>query len=267
MRPLHVVVCALLILNSPLPATAQQAAPVPLRNAQSLTTLQSALTALAGPNAIAQLSTSILTGSIVSASGANSPEGNFVWEDQLTSAGHEFRDSFSSSTLNQVFVSGHGTPAFVSNGHVRTCYSYVADYRLAAHLPTVALGAALQNSNVSVSQVGPSAVNGAAATQVHLEVDTDRISQIMSPQEWFFDATSGLPVRIEYRVPDNQNSLKFVNGAVELSDYRIVQGVLVPYRLQVYEDGKPLMVITISSVVFNQAIPSTDFDLPTAVAQ
>jgi hypothetical protein len=211
--------------------------------------------------------TAIVTGSITPAAGANIPAGNFTWEDQVSGTSHEFRDTFTSATLGQIFVSGHGSPGFVSNGHLRNCYPHVANFRFPAHLPSLTLGNTLKNSSVSVAPVGPTTVNGTTVTQLHLELDSDRISQIMSPQEWYFDTGTGLPLRVEYRVPDNQTFWKFVNGAVELSDYRKVQGVLVPYRLVVFEEGQPLMSITISSVVFNQPIPSTDFDLPTAVAQ
>ncbi len=266
MRPFRILLSAFLVLQLSVGTVAQQATATPQRDPAALAILQNSITGLGGATAVSKLSSSIITGSISAAPGANTPVGNFIWEDQL-SGSHEFKDSFSSATLNQVFVSGHGSPGFVSNGVARDCYPQAAAYRFAAHLPAFSLGIALQNPNFNVVQVGPTTVNGASVTQVHFELDADPISQTFSPQEWYFDSATGLPLRIEYRLPATDSSRRFANGAVELSDFRAVQGVLVPYKLVVYDDGKPSIIITVSSATFNQQIPSTDFDLPTTVAQ
>ncbi|HEU5399819.1 MAG TPA: hypothetical protein VFU86_00605, partial [Terriglobales bacterium] len=58
-----------------------------------------------------------------------------------------------------------------------------------------------------------------------------------------------------------------IPGAVELSNYRLVDGVMVPFRIAVFENGTPTSVATVSSVVLNIADSSSEFDLPTGGAQ
>jgi len=84
----------------------------------------------------------------------NGPAGNVVLEDAFTSLGHEFRDSFQSGSLIQSFVSGHGAPGLVSNGHSKKFLPAAAGARLAVHLPGIILSEIIANANYSVTFVG-----------------------------------------------------------------------------------------------------------------
>jgi hypothetical protein len=248
-------------LKSQQPTTSVQ------RDPQALAAIQQAIVAMGGSNAVAQVQTVIAQGSIASAPGANAPAGNFVSEDQFTSQGHEFKDTFQSAELTQNFVSGHGNPGLISNGQTRKFYPHVANSRLALHVPAIVLAGVLSNASYSINWVGSITINGQAAVQIHLHLDTDRFSQTLAAQDWYFDPASGLPLRVEYRVPDTEDPMKFINAAASFSDFRSVQGVLTPFRIQTYEDAHVRHILILSSVTFNQPTPSSDFDLPPAVAQ
>ncbi|HET7108346.1 MAG TPA: hypothetical protein VFI38_16150 [Candidatus Acidoferrum sp.] len=239
----------------------------PQRDPQAVTTIQNALVAMGGTSAIAQVQNVIARGSSVPAPGIGDPSGNVTMEDLFSAQGHEFKDAFESATLTQTFVSGHGSPGRLSNGHTEQFAPFVANSRLAAHLPAMLLAGALANATCSIDLIGPSAINGQAAIQVRLHIDTDIVQQTLSVQDWYFDSLTHLPVRIEYRIPDTTNALFFLHAAADFSDFRPVQGVLFPFHLLAYVDSKPRDVLTFSSITVNQPIASADFDLSVAVTQ
>ncbi len=249
------------------PAPSPSAATAPQRDSKAIAVLQTAIAAMGGATAVGQLQNVIAQGSMVSAPSASDPAGNFTMEDLFTAQGHEFRDSFRSASLNQDFVSGHGTPGMLSNGRTKNFMPHMANSRLAVHLPMIVLAQFLANANCNITFVGQTTINGQAAVQVHFHVDMDIVRQTLSIQDWYFDPVTALPLRVEYRLPDASNALFFVNAAADLSDFRKVQGILFPFHILSYVDGKPRDVLTFSSVVVNQPVASTDFDVPTAVTQ
>jgi hypothetical protein len=251
------------------PATLQAQQPSqPVQDPQAVAVLQTAIAALGGANNIAQVQTVIAQGSMSPAPGVtNAPSGNFTWEDQFTSQGHEFQDSFQSAAFTQRFVSGHGSPGVVSNGRIRKFTPHVAQARLPLHLPALILAGLLANSNYSIAFVGPVTLNGAAAIKIHLHIDTDIVSKIIGRQDWYFDPGSGLPIRVEYRVPDTTNPAYYVTAAADFSNYQPIQGVTFPMRILATQDGSLRNVLTISSLTVNPPVASSDFDLPTASGQ
>jgi len=257
------IVLALALAGSAVP---QQTSTVQ-RDPRAIATLQAAVDAMGGSKAFAQLQAAIVQGSIKPAPGVNSPPGNVVLEDAFTSQGHEFRDSFQSGSLTQVFVSGHGSPGLVSNAHSKKFLPAAAGARLAVHLPGIVLLEIIANANYSMAFVGSTSVNGLSALHVHIEDDSDPDRQTLSVQDWYFDPSSGLPLRVEYRVPDTTNASMFTNVAVQLSDFRVVQGITAPFQIAGYVEGKPQNLLLIGSVVFNHTVSSSDFDLPPGGAQ
>jgi hypothetical protein len=237
------------------------------RDPQAISVIQQAIAAMGGPNASTQVQTIIAQGTTVPPPGAPDPAGNVTMEDVFAAQEHEFRDVFRSSSQSQSFVSGHGNPGLVSNGHARNFPAHMANSRVPIHLPIMVLGQLLAKTNCNVEFVGPATVGGQAAVQIHVHIDTDIVQQTLSVQDWYFDPVSGLPIHVEYRLPDAFNPVYFVSGAADLSDFRPVQGVMFPFRISSYRDGTLRNILTFSSISLNQPVSSTDFDLPTVVTQ
>jgi len=107
--------------------------------------------------------------------------------------------------------------------------------------------------------------------RVRTSLDEDRISSVVSPQEWYLDATTGLPLRVEFRVPeishDITHPLDYEAEAFDFSNYQRVGGMLVPHSLAAYSQGSPKAVIMVTSVNFNQGLSPTEFDAPTGGTQ
>ncbi len=267
MRVARLVLSFVLILSSSLRLNSQQAIPAPQRDPQAVAAIQNALAAMGGASAIAQVQNVIAQGSMLPAQGSPIPVGNFTMQDQLTAQSHDLKTAFQSAALTQTIASGHGNPGLLSNGHTKNLNAWSANARVPVHLPAMILSALLANANCNIASAEQTTLNGHAAIQIHFHIDTDIVQQTLSVQDWYFDSSTGLPLRVEYRIPDTANPTMFIGAAADFSDFRPVQGVLFPFRIQAYQDGKPQAVLTMTSVAINQPISSSDFDAPTAVAQ
>ncbi len=81
------------------------------------------------------------------------------------------------------------------------------------------------------------------------------------PTTWYFDVSSGLPVRKDYSV--EQDHLK-INVQSRLSDYKPVDGILYPFRSQ--EKALDFTInTTIKSIEHNPTLPATQFDPPNSI--
>jgi len=267
MQVARLVLSSLLVLSFSPNLGSQQPPTPPQRDPQAVTTIQNAVAAMGGANAIAQVQSVIAQGSSVPAPGISDPSGNVMMEDLFSAQGHEFKDAFQSPSLTQTLVSGHGNPGLLSNGHTKNFNPWSATARLPVHLPAMILTGLLANANCSIASAGQTTINGRAAIQIHFHIDTDIVQQTLSIQDWYFDPSTGLPLRVEYRIPDTFNPTIFIGASADFSDFRPVQGILFPFHLVSYVDGKPRDVLTFSTLTLNQPVASADFDLPTAVAQ
>jgi hypothetical protein len=249
--------------SSPMPSGPGSATTTPVvqRDPQAVAVIQQAFAAMGGQAAIAQIQTVLAQGAIGPTQGSDIRGGNFTWKDQFSPQGHEFRSEFQSGGQTEVFASGHGTPGWMHHGHVKTFTPHVANAELPIHLPAVILATRLANPNYSMTLAGQTQLNGQPAIRVHFTIDSDIVQETLGVEDWFFDPASGLPLRIEYRVPDTFDALKFVPAAAEYSNFQTVQGVAVPFRIIGYEDGSPRSIVTVSSVTINSQIVSSDFDL------
>jgi hypothetical protein len=76
-------------------------------------------------------------------------------------------------------------------------------------------------------------------------------------QRWYFDTNSGLPSRIEFKLPAEIGQTQNFPGIVTLSDYRAVGGVLYPFHIVTFiRRQKATETITLLSVTPSSAAPS-----------
>lgn len=268
--PALLVVLCLFTFATPSPLSAQQSPPAsppqsptpqpPVRDAQAVALVQRSLAALGGGVA-STLQDSQIQGTLAPIASSNISGGTFTWTDDFSGPTFEFRYQLQTADAVRVEVSGHGSPAVEQGTTVTSLRSHITFTALPYHLPAVLLSRMLANTSYSI-QIGTAVtVEGGPTQQVIIKSDAGPLEKALSEQRWDFDASTGLPVRIEYHLPNPYYSDQWVQGAVELSKYQIVNGVAVPFQLTFFEDGKPAGVATVSSAVFNVEAPSTTFDL------
>lgn len=255
-RSATVLTLAIFLLVIGLVVTTSAAAKSPDRDAAAISTLQSAITALGGASVVGSIQDCILTGSILY---NDKTSKSFNW----TIAGSEFRRELDfPNGGTSVFYSGHGSPAWTQNGTSSALHYHMARANLPLYLPPYVLFQELNNSVYTLKYVGVVQLNGKKVVQIHVSDDSDVIGALVTPQEWYFDPVSLLPVEVQFRQPSNENAGDYVNATFDFSQFVPVGGVLVPSKVSYYQDNTLNKTITISSVTFNSGVPQSFFDPP-----
>src|SRR5712692_89074 len=233
--------------------------PPPVRDPAAVAAMQRALAALGGSGVLGQVSDCIAQGTIQVPPGSALTGGNFVWKN----AGEEFRYEYPTPFGTEVFTSGHGRPGISTSLKATALHGHMALASFPPHLPGVVLLKELLDPSYALTVMAPALVAGRQAIRVRTCLDSDPATAAVTPQEWLFDASTGLPMRVEYRWPDNFNAERFLNVSADLGDYHLVAGILVPFRIAHYVQSEQVATFIFSSVTLNNGLSPTDFDFPT----
>jgi len=226
------------------------------RDPQAVALVQAAVNAMGGPNAAQGIRTAVVSG------GSDTVFRSFLWKDDFSGGRHEFRRELTDGTNTRLLASGHGTPANAFNSKARKLRRHVAYSIWPLHLPIVMLYNILQNTNFTLT-LGPQVViDNHTCFQLVAKDESGPVEAVLSVQRWYIDTATGIPVRLEHRVTDAMTVEGYETGKVDYSDFRSVSGVLIPFQLVTSQNGKKTGTVTVTSVVLNSPISSSDFDIP-----
>jgi len=236
--------------------SAAQQAPTFARDPQAVALLQATITAMGGLSAAQNISTVTARGN------TDTALPSFVFEDDFSGGGHEFRRQLTDGTNTRLVVSGHGNPASAFNNKTVKLRQHVAYAMLPLHTPVIILLNILQNTNYNLA-LAPQVVIGTHTCFQLLANDASTpVAAALSVQRWYIDATTGLPVRIQHRVADATYVESYDIANVDYSTFQSVNGVLIPFSLVTSQNGKQTGTVTLTSVVLNLPISSSEFDIP-----
>jgi hypothetical protein len=135
-------------------------------------------------------------------------------------------------------------------------------------LPMLSLLADSAANDVDLTMGDGQQVNGVACTEVRLarRVELSALSKVLSR---ISDATvcispDGLPLRVRHTRASLENQTATFEETIAYSDFRSVNGALVPFRQEVFFDGQPTTTIQFDSITFNSAPPDQLFRIPAA---
>ena len=243
----------------PVPVSAQQspstAAPAPpVRDQQAIAVVQQSLVAMGGTAMVGQVQNSVVTGTSVKQSAQQAATESFTW----TFAGNQFRFETSAASGRHVLVSSGASPQDFHDGAWFIVRPVMARTSLPYHIPALALLGEIQNSGYSFVFVGATTLNGKIAIHIQTRDDSDLTGHLFTPQDWYFDSVTGLPLRVEFQIPTSQNPNDALNASMEFSNFQVVSGVLVPFQLSITE-GPVSLVSTVTSATFNTNVNSSGF--------
>jgi outer membrane lipoprotein-sorting protein len=234
----------------------------PVRDSHALKIVQIAINNMGAENGASTIQDCVVTG-ISESDFSSDLRKEFTW----TMAGDEFRFEVNGAKGKDLFVSGHGTPTNSHNEKVSRINYHMARANLPYYLPGLLLSRELANPSFSVKYVGASSVGGYRVVQVHLSDGSDKIASLVTPQDWYFDLNSGMPLRVEFRIPSNDNAADFAVGTFDFSDFRMERGMLMPFQISFSQEELPVRLIIFSSVTFNVGVSPSIFDNTQAVDQ
>ena len=242
----------------------QQSAPFQ-RDPTAVATISRAVTAM-GFATTADRMTVRLTGSVAPAPHSEDPAGTFTSIVELTNSGYQVRNEFeyASDGKRTVFVAGKNGAAFSFGQRVIKMSAHLAMVTGPSQMPVFELIHVLTKPHYRVKQAAPRQVGGVSAVHITIRDDTDEVSKAVTPQDWYFDPTSGLPLRWEFQEPDTFNALarSVTTGAKEFSNYQRVNGMLLPMQATYFRGSQAASVTTLSSAELNLQIQDSVFDLP-----
>lgn len=127
-----------------------------------------------------------------------------------------------------------------------------------------ALSSLAPSTNLILSYIGQEDRNGKSVEHIHSYVrQSSPGSPVsfthLSAMDFYLDSTTLLPSAIMFNAHPDNNALGNIPVEVDFSDYRPVNGVLVPMRIQKYMQGTLMIDLTISDAAFNTGIPLSNF--------
>jgi hypothetical protein len=223
------------------------------RDSSAVSAVQNAVAALGGSAMIGQISDSTTQGTFPGNNGSTT----FTWQTEAW----EFNYSSQSGSANRTLVSGHGVPADVTNGNVLPIGAHVLRSTLPYHLPGLVLLNELNNQSYSLIYIGREKNNGIQVIHVLTVDNTDLIGSTVTPQDWYLDTGTYLPVSVSFNIPDELNSSSYTPASLVFGSYTQVSNILVPSTF-VETILSNNTNFTVQSVTFNTGIPPSAFDVP-----
>jgi hypothetical protein len=243
--------------SSPRLNSQQQLVAAVQRDPQAAALLQHSAAALGG----ALSSTSVIAHGTLTAvpPGISGP---ILWETQ----GSEFRYDRPGPNGTITFVSGHGDPAIADSGHVRRNIGHLAMTNLPPHMVAATLASYLSNSAIQISTIQSVTLNGTAALKVSATDTSDELSKLICKQDWYLDPSTLLPIRVDFLASEARNALDTAKMTYIFSNWHNVSGVLMPFDVVTLFEGQQIFSVSFDSIEIGVPIPTTDFDVPPAVA-
>lgn len=224
-----------------------------LSPADASAVIHGAIAALGGEGAIASLRNVHATGTIVLLEDDSKPSLAFTWDDDFSGSKFEFRDEIRDGPNVRVFFSGGGSPAQLVNGKKQNLFTFVADAAPPLHLPAVLLfrrrnGGVLKNTIVAQEML-----DGKAVVHTRLANETGSPADVLQVQDWYIEEGTGLPLRVDYRVPSTVDTTTFEEAQANYSDYRSVNGVYFPFHIEVSQNKQHASSVIIDSISTNES--------------
>lgn len=232
-----------------------QAPPPTVRDPAAIAAVQNSIAALGGTANI-QISDCTVQGTLQNSANP-SQNGSFTWK----TSGTEFNYSTQTGTLLRIVVSGHGVPADIENGVTAQIGVQVSRATQPWHVPGLVLLNELNNTSYALSYVGQEVQNGASVIHVKTTDNSDDLGATVTPQDWYFDSSSYLPVSVSHRIPDPLDASRYTTASITFGGFTQLNGIAVASSLANII-GDETRTVTITSVVFNSGLPSSTFDAP-----
>jgi hypothetical protein len=128
-----------------------------------------------------------------------------------------------------------------------------------------ALGSLAAGSNVVLTYVGQETRNGTVVQHIESYIyqagppGVTASQQRLSTMDYYLDATTHLPVAITFNAHPDDTAGTNLYVEVDFSNYRVLNGIVVPMHIQRSLQGNLLVDISISGASFNTGLPLSDF--------
>jgi hypothetical protein len=158
-------------------------------------------------------------------------------------------------------LSGHGKPVMTFAGSSQNATFETASLTKPFHLPGLVLSSVAEDLHYHATIVGPEIMGQTATIHLRILHYLQRAPEQGSDQDWWFDASTYLPLKVTYYAPGQQ-----VSSYAPLSYYFSAwmadsKGLVVPQVIsETMKPNIPMQSCSIQAVTFNTQPASTLFD-------
>jgi outer membrane lipoprotein-sorting protein len=237
-------------------------------NPQALTVAQATFSAMGGIQAVAGYQDSQSTGTVTIYSGGSPTSYSIT----LKSKGQrETRVELQKANGTNIRIVNQGQGAIIHpDGSVKNLWSNNTFYEYVNHVPLLSVLGEYANGTVNLLYNGVAQVQGQSEDVVEvdfvpsLDPVNGPIFASMSRTLFYVNQTNRLVDKIQTTPLYEGGNKDTFTEETYLSDYRSVNGMLVPFHQTVYVDGQLDTDLTFTSVSFNVGLPDSEFALPQA---
>jgi hypothetical protein len=249
----------------PLTAIGQtQTAATPTSDPQAVTLANQAFSALAGRT---QINDVTLTGTTIRTAGSDGDTGTVTLKALGTSQSRVDMN-LSNGQRSEIRNLSNGLPqgfwtALNSSAHTAAKHNSMTD--AAWFFPALSVLSQASDSTLLFTYVGQETRNGnavqhiRAAQNVSPSFDPSGLIQRLSTEDIYLDATSLLPVALTFNEHPDNNALANIPIEVDFSNYQVVNGVRIPFRIQKFFNGTLFLDVTVQSAALNSGLTNADF--------
>lgn len=258
LRSLGVVyLCFALVLST---SAQQSAAP----SVQAPALLQSALAALAGTNPVTDIT---LTGTARRIAGSDDESGTATLK--AVSGASRIDLNLSSGTRSEVCNNLSGSPVGTWSGPDTVSHPISYHNLLlidpAWFFPIFPISRGLA-TGYAATYVGPETRDSLAVQHLAISKDFSSVPgadpatfQHLSQVDLYLDSSTYLPVALALNIHPDDNMLLDIPIEVRFSDYRVVNGVQVPFHVQKFLNNGLILDLQFQSVILNSGLPASAF--------
>ena len=260
-----IVICLFSVSSIFLPAATPQANTPPAaaeRSSQALAVLAQVLNTAGGP-AITGIQDFTALGDITVYSAGKELQGH---ARVLARGQDQFRfDEYLSMGTRSWAVSNRSGELKDSDGKVSSIPPHNAMTLGSLTFPYLRLLAAAGDNTTAVQDLGDLVVESQKLHKLHVHRDFDssfggdNAVNHLSDADYLFDSQTHLLASVRNQTHPVESMAKDVPHEVQFSDYRNVNGVMVPFGVTEYIGGQRVWTLQLSSIQFNTGLSDSDF--------
>jgi hypothetical protein len=262
MRATRLASLVLVIISISQPTVAQQTAS---SNTQALQLLQQSLAALQGNTSLTDVT---LSGTARRIAGSDDESGTGIFKALAVGAAR-MDLTLSSGQRSEVENLSATAPAGSWSGpdgaaHPMAFHNLLTEP--AWFFPAFAIARRLSTTGYVMTYVGHETRNGQAVEHVSVSQTTPFKDSPRGPSfahltqvDFFLDSTTLLPAAIAFNIHPDNNALLDLPVEVSFSDYRTVNGALVPYHVKKFLNNSLILDFQADSVALNSGLSPTNF--------
>ncbi len=253
---------ALLLLSAPLPA---QQSPPPQRDPQAITVLSQTVNAAGGLTAVSAIQDYTATGTVTYLWAGQPVQGTVTLRQK---GADEFRlDANLQSGIRSWAVSYGAGSVKETDGSAHPVGFANALKLGALTFPLAEIYTDLQDSSTTLIYMGSTQIAGRTVQQIHAQrnfspqSDPDGSLSKLRARDLFIDSSNLQLILIRDILYPPQSFTANYQHEISFSDYRTVNGLLVPFTISEKIAGQQTWIIQLSQTSFNSGLSDSDFQI------